>query len=144
MAIGSRGSLDRGSNASRVASCAFGFRASVKPVLSWRPTSSVMKKSNRLPGEEAMDGRAVKSALKTCARAMVIALAAMAVSPAICPAQTGEPIKIGFSVSLTGGLASSGKAHLMSKHGCAGSHWLTGAQLFPCGGAKNPVFTGYL
>src|SRR5271166_776260 len=29
------------------------------------------------------------------------------------PAQ--EPIKIGFSVSLTGGLASSGKAHLLSK-----------------------------
>jgi branched-chain amino acid transport system substrate-binding protein len=31
------------------------------------------------------------------------------------PAQAQEPIKIGFSVSLTGGLASSGKAHLMSK-----------------------------
>src|SRR5262245_25208236 len=62
-----------------------------------------------------MNGRGVKSALKTWARAMVIALGAMAGSPAICPAQTGEPIKIGFSVSLTGGLASSGKAHLMSK-----------------------------
>src|SRR5215510_10421262 len=65
--------------------------------------------------EDAMDGRGVKSALKTWVHAMVIALGAMAVSPAICPAQTGEPIKIGFSVSLTGGLASSGKAHLMSK-----------------------------
>jgi branched-chain amino acid transport system substrate-binding protein len=32
---------------------------------------------------------------------------------AAAPAQ--EPIKIGFSVSLTGGLASSGKAHLLSK-----------------------------
>jgi branched-chain amino acid transport system substrate-binding protein len=32
-----------------------------------------------------------------------------------CPARAQEPIKIGFSVSLTGGLASSGKAHLMSK-----------------------------
>ncbi len=30
-------------------------------------------------------------------------------------AHAQEPIKIGFSVSLTGGLASSGKAHLMSK-----------------------------
>jgi branched-chain amino acid transport system substrate-binding protein len=30
-------------------------------------------------------------------------------------AQAQEPIKIGFSVSLTGGLASSGKAHLLSK-----------------------------
>jgi branched-chain amino acid transport system substrate-binding protein len=31
------------------------------------------------------------------------------------PAAAQEPIKIGFSVSLTGGLASSGKAHLLSK-----------------------------
>jgi branched-chain amino acid transport system substrate-binding protein len=30
-------------------------------------------------------------------------------------ARAADPIKIGFSVSLTGGLASSGKAHLMSK-----------------------------
>ncbi len=30
-------------------------------------------------------------------------------------AQQGQPIKIGFSVALTGGLASSGKAHLLSK-----------------------------
>jgi hypothetical protein len=28
-------------------------------------------------------------------------------------AQAREPIKIGFSVSLTGGLASAGKAHLL-------------------------------
>ena len=34
---------------------------------------------------------------------------------AITPAVAQEPIKIGFSVSLTGGLASSGKAHLLSK-----------------------------
>src|SRR4051812_35897807 len=34
---------------------------------------------------------------------------------AIVPANAQEPIKIGFSVSLTGGLASSGKAHLLSK-----------------------------
>ena len=31
------------------------------------------------------------------------------------PAHAADPIKIGFSVSLTGGLASSGKAHLLSK-----------------------------
>ncbi len=31
------------------------------------------------------------------------------------PGHAQEPIKIGFSVSLTGGLASSGKAHLLSK-----------------------------
>jgi branched-chain amino acid transport system substrate-binding protein len=34
---------------------------------------------------------------------------------AIAPAAAQEPIKIGFSVSLTGGLASAGKAHLLSK-----------------------------
>src|SRR5262245_26891252 len=74
-----------------------------------------VERRNHLPGEDAMDSRGVESALKTWVRAMIIALGAIAASPAICPAQTGEPIKIGFSVSLTGGLASSGKAHLMSK-----------------------------
>ena len=43
---------------------------------------------------------------------MLIALAGAVPAPS---AQAQEPIKIGFSVSLTGGLASSGKAHLMSK-----------------------------
>jgi branched-chain amino acid transport system substrate-binding protein len=33
----------------------------------------------------------------------------------VAPSQAQEPIKIGFGVSLTGGLASSGKAHLLSK-----------------------------
>ena len=33
----------------------------------------------------------------------------------VSPTHAQEPIKIGFSVSLTGGLASSGKAHLLSK-----------------------------
>jgi branched-chain amino acid transport system substrate-binding protein len=42
-------------------------------------------------------------------------LAAMALVGEIAPAPAQEPIKIGFSVSLTGGLASSGKAHLLSK-----------------------------
>src|SRR5262245_27423733 len=37
------------------------------------------------------------------------------VAAAMLPAAAQEPIKIGFSVSLTGGLASSGKAHLLSK-----------------------------
>ena len=45
----------------------------------------------------------------------VVALAALALFAANSPAYAQEPIKIGFSVSLTGGLASSGKAHLMSK-----------------------------
>jgi branched-chain amino acid transport system substrate-binding protein len=34
---------------------------------------------------------------------------------ALVPAAAQEPIKIGFSVSLTGGLAGAGKAHLLSK-----------------------------
>src|SRR5215208_5554952 len=34
---------------------------------------------------------------------------------AIGTTRAEEPIKIGFSVSLTGGLTSSGKAHLLSK-----------------------------
>jgi len=34
---------------------------------------------------------------------------------AVMPALAQEPIKIGFGVALTGGLASSGKAHLLSK-----------------------------
>jgi branched-chain amino acid transport system substrate-binding protein len=34
---------------------------------------------------------------------------------ALAPAAAQEPIKIGFSVSLTGGLAGAGKAHLLSK-----------------------------
>jgi branched-chain amino acid transport system substrate-binding protein len=33
----------------------------------------------------------------------------------LSPGHAQEPIKIGFSVALTGGLASSGKAHLLSK-----------------------------
>ena len=46
---------------------------------------------------------------------LVLPLVMCTLSIAIFPAHAQEPIKIGFSVSLTGGLASSGKAHLMSK-----------------------------
>ena len=50
-----------------------------------------------------------------CARGILVAflIAILELSTGIARAQ--EPIKIGFSVSLTGGLASSGKAHLLSK-----------------------------
>ena len=41
-------------------------------------------------------------------------LAASALLLAGAAAQAAEPIKIGFGVSLTGGLASSGKAHLLA------------------------------
>jgi branched-chain amino acid transport system substrate-binding protein len=39
----------------------------------------------------------------------------IAIGPAAAQEPSKEPIKIGFSVSLTGGLASSGKAHLLSQ-----------------------------
>src|SRR5689334_1096911 len=62
----------------------------------------------------------VRSALRRVWRAILAsAVMALAGSVLALPAQAQEPgkepIKIGFSVSLTGGLASSGKAHLMSK-----------------------------
>jgi branched-chain amino acid transport system substrate-binding protein len=41
--------------------------------------------------------------------------AALSIGAATLKARAADPVKIGFSVSLTGGLASSGKAHLLSK-----------------------------
>jgi branched-chain amino acid transport system substrate-binding protein len=61
-------------------------------------------------GEDVMTVRQIWNA---CSRAASSALAVLALSSVPLSAQ--EPIKIGFSVSLTGGLASSGKAHLLSK-----------------------------
>jgi branched-chain amino acid transport system substrate-binding protein len=57
------------------------------------------------------------AALKAPRRAplVVFALIVVAWLGAVPYARAQEPIKIGFSVSLTGGLASSGRAHLMSK-----------------------------
>jgi len=52
-----------------------------------------------------------------CGRVSISSLVALLVSVlgSVAPLQAQEPIKIGFGVSLTGGLASSGKAHLLSK-----------------------------
>jgi branched-chain amino acid transport system substrate-binding protein len=49
------------------------------------------------------------------ARSALVALSVLLTALFAGAAQAQEPIKIGFSVSLTGGLASSGKAHLLSK-----------------------------
>jgi branched-chain amino acid transport system substrate-binding protein len=49
----------------------------------------------------------------TLTRRLAAALLLAAGAP--LPAAAQEPIKIGFSVSLTGGLAGAGKAHLLSK-----------------------------
>jgi branched-chain amino acid transport system substrate-binding protein len=63
--------------------------------------------------------RAWLAAISKSSAALLSALVAMlwlaAIAPAAAQQPSGEPIKIGFSVSLTGGLASSGKAHLLSK-----------------------------
>jgi branched-chain amino acid transport system substrate-binding protein len=50
-----------------------------------------------------------------CARGVLVALLAAILELSVGTARAQEPIKIGFSESLTGGLASSGKAHLLSK-----------------------------
>src|SRR5262245_25685829 len=56
-------------------------------------------------------------ALASVRRNLFAAFAATAFGAwsATVPALAQEPIKIGFGVALTGGLASSGKAHLLSK-----------------------------
>jgi branched-chain amino acid transport system substrate-binding protein len=63
--------------------------------------------------------RAWLAAISKSSAVLLSALVAMlwlaAIAPAAAQQPSGEPIKIGFSVSLTGGLASSGKAHLLSK-----------------------------
>ena len=61
-----------------------------------------------------MKGCNIEIALKARPRMSLLA-AVVTLSGAFFSAQAQEPIKIGFGVSLTGGLASSGKAHLMSK-----------------------------
>jgi branched-chain amino acid transport system substrate-binding protein len=65
-----------------------------------------------LLGEDGMKAGRISGVCKAWASMLVLALASVALT---LSAQAQEPIKIGFSVSLTGGLASSGKAHLMSK-----------------------------
>src|SRR5260221_11174844 len=43
------------------------------------------------------------------------ALAAGAFAPASAAAQTGEPVKIGYSMALTGGLAANGRSALLAQ-----------------------------
>jgi len=57
--------------------------------------------------------RARLAAIRRFSLALLSLLAALLLA-AIAPVAAQEPIKIGFSVSLTGGLAASGKAHLLS------------------------------
>src|SRR5215468_3476836 len=62
-----------------------------------------------------MKGCKIEIAPKARARMSLLVAAAVTLSGAFFSVQAQEPIKIGFGVSLTGGLASSGKAHLLSK-----------------------------
>jgi branched-chain amino acid transport system substrate-binding protein len=50
-----------------------------------------------------------------CAATTFAALAAMLVEPAPASAQSGAPIKIGYSMALTGGLAPNGKSALLAQ-----------------------------
>src|SRR5262245_1201149 len=45
----------------------------------------------------------------------ISALAAGAFVPASAAAQTGEPVKIGYSMALTGGLAANGRSALLAQ-----------------------------
>src|SRR5215467_10288358 len=91
-----------------------GFRALSKPLLSSASNARCVG-SFDAPGEDAMKGCKIEIALKARTRLSLLVAAAVTLSGAVFSAQAQEPIKIGFGVSLTGGLASSGKAHLMSK-----------------------------
>ena len=55
-----------------------------------------------------MKGCRIEIALKAWPRRSLLVAAAVALSGAFFSAPAQEPIKIGFGVSLTGGLASSG------------------------------------
>jgi branched-chain amino acid transport system substrate-binding protein len=57
----------------------------------------------------------VKCAPRAAALAALSALAAAALLTAPASAQTGEPIKIGYSMALTGGLAPNGKSALLAQ-----------------------------
>src|SRR5260370_14852028 len=91
-----------------------GFGALSKPVGSWASNARCVGWFDA-PGEEAMKGCKIEIALKARPRMSLLVAAAVTLSSAFFSARAQEPIKIGFGVSLTGGLASSGKAHLMSK-----------------------------
>jgi branched-chain amino acid transport system substrate-binding protein len=74
---------------------------------------SVLDTERRVFREEAMAQHQAAGIYSI--RVLFAAIALVLSALCIIPAQAQEPIKIGFSVSLTGGLASSGKAHLLSK-----------------------------
>src|ERR1043166_4950872 len=57
----------------------------------------------------------VKCAPRAAALAALSALAAAVLLTAPASAQTGEPIKIGYSMALTGGLAPNGKSALLAQ-----------------------------
>src|SRR5581483_2149278 len=69
------------------------------------------RKPTSICGEGAMTGLH-KPVRLLLSRRVVMAAAALLMAGAV--AQAADPIKIGFGVSLTGGLASSGKAHLLA------------------------------
>src|SRR5258708_27180385 len=91
-----------------------GFRALSKPLVSWASNARCVGWFDA-PGEDAMKGCKIEIALKARPRMSLLVAAAVTLSSAFFSARAQEPIKIGFGVSLTGGVASPGKAPLMSK-----------------------------
>src|SRR6516225_789145 len=91
-----------------------GFRALSKSLVSCASNARCVG-SFDASGEDAMKRCKIEIALKARPRLSLLVAAAVTLSGAFFSARAQEPIKIGFGVSLTGGLASSGKAHLMSK-----------------------------
>src|SRR5215831_19609455 len=83
-----------------------GFRALSKSLVSCASNARCVG-SFDAPGEDAMKGCRIEIALKARPRMSLLVAAAVTVSGAFFSAQAQEPIKIGFGVSLTGGLASS-------------------------------------
>src|SRR5262249_16910414 len=69
----------------------------------------------RRTGQSSREDGMIKVAGKAWTRITLLALVSVAAVFWGGAVSAQEPIKIGFSVSLTGGLASSGKAHLLSK-----------------------------
>ena len=60
--------------------------------------------------------RCASRSVLACAGATALAIRmALTLAGPAC-AQSGEPIKIGYSMSLTGGLAANGKSALLAQH----------------------------
>jgi branched-chain amino acid transport system substrate-binding protein len=79
-----------------------------------KPIRSVKSVQANQSREDVMKQTTAAGAAKSKMPALLM-VAALALVGAMLPARAQDPIKIGFSVSLTGALASSGKANLLAQ-----------------------------